>query len=81
MWTNQHLLGHEIFYVYDRDGKIQEEHKLPMNLRLTFPSEIRLLFQLCGFKIISESADYSENPIEYPKRIVWVVKKDHETNI
>lgn len=73
--ANQHLLGRQIYYEYNADGKILNEYNLPMNIRLTFPSEMRLLFKLCGFKILNENNGYSSDPIEYGKRIVWSVQK------
>lgn len=75
---SQKLIGKHICYEYNTDGKIIAEHEFPMHLRFTFPSEMRLLFELCGFVIISENSNYTQDPIKYPTRITWVVKKKNK---
>jgi ubiquinone/menaquinone biosynthesis C-methylase UbiE len=74
-FPTQLLHGTKIFVETDKESGKEVEYSFPLHIRLIYPSEMRLLFRLCGFQILHEYNSYSTNPIVYPKDIVWVVQK------
>ena len=74
-YETQLIKGKKIFVETLSNTQETIRREYPLTVRYTWPSELRLLFQLCGFTILTESQGYTKNPIEYSKKIVWVVQR------
>jgi ubiquinone/menaquinone biosynthesis C-methylase UbiE len=57
-----------------RNGLVVRTHADVLRLRWTYRHEMRYLFELTGFRVISEHSDFKGSPPRYGAEQVWVVE-------
>lgn len=57
-----------------RNGSVVRTHADVLRLRWTYRYEMRYLFELTGFRVISEHSDFKDSPPRYGAEQVWVVE-------
>jgi hypothetical protein len=57
-----------------RNGVVVRTHTDVLSLRWTYRYEMRYLFELTGFRVISEHSDFKGSPPRYAAEQVWVVE-------
>jgi len=57
-----------------RNGSVVRTHADVLRLRWTYRYEMRYLFELTGFRVLSEHSDFKGSPPRYGAEQVWVVE-------
>ena len=63
------------FERFDREGRSIERRLWPLELRWTFPQEMRYLFRLTGFEVEDLRGGFGGEPFRHPCQQLWVARR------
>ena len=73
--AHQLIVEDWVFSEIDASGEEQRTDSERLTMRWSLRSELRLLFDLAGLKVVAEYGDFKGGPPAYGREQVWVLKK------